>query len=92
MKYYPVFLNLKDKNTVVIGGGRVAERKARTLIDAGAAVKIISPSLTHGLKMLSEKGKLAHIKRSYKKGDVKKAFLVIAATSSPQTLSGTPKT
>ena len=85
MKYYPVFLNLKDKKTAVIGGGRVAERKARTLIRAGAAVKIISPSLTHGLKMLSEKGKLAHIKRSYKKGDVKKAFLVIAATSSPQT-------
>ena len=84
MKYYPVFLNLKDKKTVVIGGGRVAERKARTLIKAGAAVKIISPSLTHNLQMLCEGGKLTHIKRNYKKGDGKDAFLVIAATSSPQ--------
>jgi precorrin-2 dehydrogenase/sirohydrochlorin ferrochelatase len=85
VKYYPVFLNLKDKKTALVGGGRVAERKARTLIKAGATVKIISPSLTRNLKTFSEKGKLSHIKRSYKRRDVNKAFHVIAATSSPQT-------
>ncbi len=84
MKYYPVFLNLKGKNVVVIGGGRVAERKARMLIKAGASVRIISPSLTHNLKKLHEAGKLTYIKRTYKKGDLRKAFLVIAATSSQQ--------
>jgi precorrin-2 dehydrogenase/sirohydrochlorin ferrochelatase len=85
VKYYPVFLNLKDKKTVVVGGGRVAERKARMLIEAGAAVKIVSPSLTHNLKILCDGGKLTHIKRKYKTADIKDAFLVIAATSSPQT-------
>lgn len=84
MKYYPVFLNLKNKNAVIIGGGEVAERKARTLLKAGASLKIISPALTRGLRKFSEKGNLKHIKRSYQKGDVKRAFLVIAATSSPQ--------
>jgi precorrin-2 dehydrogenase/sirohydrochlorin ferrochelatase len=85
VKYYPVFLNLKNQKTVVIGGGKVAERKTRVLLKAGASVKIISPSLTHGLEMLSRSGKLIHIKRRYKKADIKAAFLVIAATSSPGT-------
>lgn len=84
MKYYPVFLNLKGKNVVVIGGGRVADRKVRMLIKAGASVRIISPSLTHNLKKLHEAGKLTYIKRTYKRGDLRKAFLVIAATSSQQ--------
>jgi precorrin-2 dehydrogenase/sirohydrochlorin ferrochelatase len=85
VKYYPVFLNLKNQKTVVIGGGKVAERKTRTLLKAGASVKIISPSLTNDLGMLSRSGKLTHIKRSYRKKDIKEAFLVIAATSSLQT-------
>lgn len=85
MKYYPVFLNLKNKKTIVIGGGKVAERKTRTLLKADASVKIISPSLTHDLKILSRSGKLTHTKRNYRKKDTKEAFLVIAATSSPGT-------
>jgi len=85
VKYYPVFLNLKNQKAVVIGGGKVAERKTRALLKAGASVKIISPSLTRGLELLSRSGKLIHIKRRYKKKDIKTAFLVIAATSSPVT-------
>jgi len=85
VKYYPAFLNLKNQKTVVIGGGKVAERKTRALLKAGASVKIISPSLTHGLEVLSRSGKLTHIKRRYKRTDIKAAFLVIAATSSPGT-------
>ncbi len=82
MKYYPAFLNLKNKKAVVVGGGKVAERKVRALIKAGAFVTVISPTLTTALKKLREKGKLAHIKRNYKKGDLKGAFIVIAGTSS----------
>ena len=48
-KYYPVFLNLNGKTAVVIGGGKTAERKARTLIKAGASVKVISPDITASL-------------------------------------------
>jgi len=85
VKYYPVFLNLKNKKTVVIGGGTVAERKTRALVKAGASVKIVSPSLTHNLGILSRREKFTHIKRNYQKKDTKEAFLVIAATSSPRT-------
>ncbi len=82
-KYYPVFLNLKDKLCVVIGGGKVAERKILSLLEAGARVKVISPDLTPKLKELFAKGILTWEARAYKKGDLDKAFLVIAATSDP---------
>ena len=84
MKYYPAFLNLKDKTTVVVGGGKVAERKVRTLIKAGAAVKVISPVITAGIKKLKEKGMLKHVKRNYRMGDIENVFIVIACTSSDE--------
>ncbi len=83
MKYYPAFLDLKNKNSIVVGGGKVAERKAGALVKAGANVKIISPELTEGLEKLVKQGKLDHIRRNYRKSDVKNCFIVIAATSSP---------
>ncbi len=85
MKYYPAFLNLKDKNAVVIGGGKVAERKIRLLINAGASVKLISPDITSNLKKLKDRGLIKYIKRNYRKGDLKDAFIVIAGTSSVET-------
>ncbi len=85
MKYYPVFLNLEGKNAVVIGGGRVAERKALTLLKTGALVTVISPTITKSLEKLRKKRVITHIKREYRKGDLKNAFLVIAGTFSVKT-------
>ncbi|MBI4686636.1 MAG: bifunctional precorrin-2 dehydrogenase/sirohydrochlorin ferrochelatase [Nitrospirae bacterium] len=87
MKYYPVFLSLKGKKAVVIGGGKVAERKALSLIKAGAVVKVISPKITKTLQRLKENGRIELFKRPYKKGDIDNAFIVIAATSSSETNS-----
>ena len=44
--YYPVFLNLENKKAVVIGGGKVAERKILSLLKAKAAITVISPDIT----------------------------------------------
>lgn len=85
MKYYPVFLNLSNKRAVVVGGGKVAERKVRVLIRAGASVKVVSPHITKYLESLEKDGRIHHVKRSYRKGDLKDAFLVIAGTSSAST-------
>jgi len=84
MKYYPVFLNLKRVKVVVVGGGRVAERKASALLKAGALVKIISPAITKTLEKYKKQGLVTHIKREYRQGDLRDAFIVIAATSSSQ--------
>jgi len=82
VKYYPAFIDLRNKPAVVIGGGSVAERKVRSLVEAGANVRVISPEITKGLMKLKDKGAIKHTKRGYRKGDLKKAFIVIAGTSS----------
>lgn len=80
--YYPAFLNLKGKKCIVIGGGKIAERKALSLLRAGAELTVISPELTAGLKKEKAKKRIKHIARRYQRGDLKNAFLVIAATDS----------
>lgn len=82
-KYYPIFLKLKNKQVVVIGGGQVAERKILTLLERGAKIKVISPELTHKLRDLANEGKFLWEKREYQRGDLEGAFLVIGATNNP---------
>jgi len=80
--YFPVFLKLKGRVCVVIGGGKVAERKVLNLIEDEARVKVISPEVTEKLEALAKEGKIAWEKREYIPGDLKGAWLVIAATNS----------
>jgi precorrin-2 dehydrogenase/sirohydrochlorin ferrochelatase len=80
MKYYPAFLDLRERSCVVVGGGRVAERKALSLLEAGANVTIVSPSLTHKLQELSSSGKINHLAKTFENEDIAGAALVIAAT------------
>jgi len=82
--YYPAFLNLKGKKTVVVGGGKVAERKILALLKAGADVTVISPEITKRIAGEKLKGRIKHISRQYRRGDSRKAFLVIAATNSQE--------
>lgn len=80
MRYYPVLLDLKDRLCVVIGGGRVAERKVKTLLKAGARVKVISPQLTASLARLKGQKRISHLSRPYRESDLGGAFLAIGAT------------
>lgn len=81
--YYPIFLNLKNKVVVIIGGGKVAERKILTLVKTCADITVVSPEITEKIEREKVKGTIKHICRQYRKGDLKNAFLVIAATDSP---------
>jgi precorrin-2 dehydrogenase len=84
VNYYPVFLDLKGRKVVVVGGGKVAERKILVLLKAGAEITVISPSMTR--RLLSERAKktIRHIPRHFAGDDLKGAFLTIAATDSPE--------
>lgn len=82
MRYYPVFLDIRGKRCVVIGGGKVAERKALGLLAAGALVSVISPRLTARLNGLALAAKVEHISRCYEKGCLKGAAIAIAASDS----------
>jgi precorrin-2 dehydrogenase/sirohydrochlorin ferrochelatase len=84
MKYYPVFLVLRDRPCIVVGGGEVAERKALSLLEAGADVTVVSPTLTHKLAGLAHSGKINHTPRSFEEHNLTGMFLAVAATDSPE--------
>lgn len=77
---YPVFLDIQGRRTVVVGGGRVAERKARGLLAAGANVTVVAREATAGLSRLGRGGKLVLRKRRFSPRDLDGAALVICAT------------
>ena len=85
MNYHPVYLNLNGKKVVVIGGGKIAERKILSLIRAGADITVVSPSVTERILQEKSRAAIRHIPREFRKTDLKGAFLVIAATNSPET-------
>jgi precorrin-2 dehydrogenase/sirohydrochlorin ferrochelatase len=87
MKYYPVFFDVNGRRCVVIGGGDVAQRKVDTLLKAGAWVEVISPCITEKMAQWEREGRIRYLSREYKNGDLKGAFLVIAATDSKETNS-----
>ena len=79
---YPAMLNLNGKRCAVIGGGKVALRKTRTLVAAGANVTVIAPAADENLTALAADGKIELLLRGYESGDVSDCFLVVAATDS----------
>ena len=80
MRYFPALLDLQGKLCVVVGGGRVAGRKIRSLLKAGAVAKVISPDLTDSLSRLAKKGKIVHRNRPFQSRDLRGAYMAIAAT------------
>ncbi|WP_449603357.1 precorrin-2 dehydrogenase/sirohydrochlorin ferrochelatase family protein [Paenibacillus sp. Marseille-Q9583] len=80
-RFLPIMLNCEGQQVVVIGGGAVAERKVSGLLEAGAVVKVISPSLTDTLVAQAKKGLMTWHDRAYAPGDLRGAFLVYAATN-----------
>ncbi len=81
-QYYPVFLNMSGYSVIIIGGGPVAERKAAKLIAAGAMITLISITITENLKRWSIEKKIKVLLRPFRRGDLKHARLVFAATDS----------
>jgi precorrin-2 dehydrogenase/sirohydrochlorin ferrochelatase len=79
--FYPALLDISGKSCVIVGGGAVAERKARSMLAAGAKLTVISPSLSAGLLRLKLRGAIIHHSRRYREGDLRGAMVVIAATS-----------
>ena len=75
---YPVFLDLEGRRCVVVGGGEVANRKARKLLQARAEVVVISPQVRPELESVAVEVR----NRPYEEGDLEGAFLAFAATDS----------
>lgn len=77
---YPVGLDLEGRRVVVIGGGSVAQRRVPVLLEAGAAVYLVSPEITPTLQGLVDAGRIWWEPREYHTGDLESAWYVVAAT------------
>ena len=79
--YYPVYLNLRGRLCIIVGGGTVAEGKIGRLLDSGAKVCVISPDATPGIRQLVADMAVSWEQRRYQRGDLEGAFIAIAATN-----------
>ncbi|MBI3002331.1 MAG: bifunctional precorrin-2 dehydrogenase/sirohydrochlorin ferrochelatase [candidate division NC10 bacterium] len=80
---YPIFLEVRGRLCLVVGGGAVAERKVRALLTQGAAVRVVGPTLTPALAAEVAAGHVAHRNRPFAPADLEGAFLAFAATDDP---------
>jgi precorrin-2 dehydrogenase / sirohydrochlorin ferrochelatase len=74
-------LRLEGKKVVVVGGGKVAERKVNGLLSTGARLVVVSPEATDGLKNLASEAMLEWLKKPFSKEDIDGASLIFAATN-----------
>ena len=79
-RYYPISLDVNGKRCVVVGGGEVALRKVKVLLEHEAIAQVLSPELCAELEDLYAAGSIMAAKRPYADGDLAGAFVVIAAT------------
>jgi precorrin-2 dehydrogenase / sirohydrochlorin ferrochelatase len=78
---YPIMLRLEGKKIVVVGGGKVAERKVAGLIGTGANIEVVSPNVTAELEKLAFDGKIQWLQKSFSTEDINQAFMIFAVTN-----------
>jgi len=80
---YPTALRLLGRPVLVVGGGRVAARRAKGLLDAGARVTVVAPEATAAVRELADAGLLTWEPRTYRSDDVDGVWFVQTATGDP---------
>tara|TARA_Y100001936_G_scaffold92352_1_gene90879 strand:+ start:763 stop:1482 length:720 start_codon:yes stop_codon:yes gene_type:complete len=85
--YYPIYLDLKDRKTVIIGGGEKTVKKVLSLIETQTQIVVIASNPVNELCKLANKNQISIINRSYKHGDLKDAFMVIVMDTSDSSIN-----
>lgn len=80
-RYFPMFVDLTDKRVIVVGGGKIATRRVKTLLQFTRNVTVIAPRCTSELQELGKTGYVNLITRPVKRTDFQMAYMVIAATN-----------
>ena len=77
--YFPAFINLKEKDILIVGGGKIAGDKLSHLLDFTSNITIISPDISSKIDILIKKYGIKYKQRIYKQGDLKRFEIVIVA-------------
>lgn len=85
MPHLPLNIDVRGMTILVVGGGAVAERKIKGLLDANATVKVVAPELTQEIARLGDTGRICLKIDCYDSSDLQGVFLAIAATNNPAT-------
>jgi precorrin-2 dehydrogenase/sirohydrochlorin ferrochelatase len=81
MSLFPMFVKLRDRLCVVVGGGQIAEAKIPGLLAAEAKVRVIAPEVTESLAARAREGQIEWVRKTFEREDLRGAYLVVAATS-----------
>jgi precorrin-2 dehydrogenase/sirohydrochlorin ferrochelatase len=79
--FYPIMLKLAGKKIVVVGGGKVAERKILGLIDTKANITVVAPEISSELQQLAKTGEIDWLTKTFSTEDIEGSFMVFAATN-----------
>lgn len=82
--FYPVYLDLRGRRCLVVGGGPIATGKVRGLVDAGAIVTVVAPEVSGAIETWRASGALTWHAREFADADLGDQFLVYAATDDRQ--------
>ena len=83
MRHLPLFADLRGRPCLVIGGGLVGQRRVELLLDAGATVTVLAPSITQSLRARADRGEIAVRLERFDAQALETYWLVVAATDDP---------
>ena len=78
--YYPIFIDVENRDVVIVGGGTVCARKAETMLRYGANVTVVSPKFTEEIEKWAKEGRVRIKRKAYDDADLEGASMVIAST------------
>jgi len=81
---FPLFVDLRQRRVLVVGGGAVAARKVAALLASGANVALVAPSLDLALEALVSAGEITHLGDTFRPEQLDAVWLVVAATNAPE--------
>lgn len=79
----PLHIDVKDRNVVVVGGGKIALRRLKLFMEEGAQITVVSPHVVAEIEVLYHEKRLQWLKKKVEVSDLEPAFMIIAATNDP---------
>jgi len=80
MKFYPLFLNLKDRSVLLVGAGEIGLQKIRALLECQARIHVVSPDALPDIQALAKEERIRWSMRGYETADLEGVVVTIAAT------------